>query len=217
LNAARRQPAAAKRTRYHHGDVARELINASLAILSKVGAEGLSLREAARRIGVNHRAVYRHYEDKRALLAAIAEGGYRELGSDMRAAIVAVREAGADRRATFLAIAEAYLRFAQREPARFQVMFGPRLNIDERFPSLEESIRVAVDVLRTELRSIGPQAPSRIRRDLGITLWSSIHGMTSLVLGGRIPLRDTQLKTYVANIIGPVVDTILTVLSTTSP
>jgi hypothetical protein len=41
--------------------------------------------------------------------------------------------------------------------------------------------------------------------------------MTSLVLGGRIPLRDTQLKTYVANIIGPVVDTILTVLSTTSP
>ena len=199
------------RDRYHHGDLARELMQASLAILSEVGVDGLSLREAARRAGVNHRAVYRHYEDKRALLAAIAEAGYRQLAADMQAAVAAAQGGGARR--VLLTIAEAYLRFAQREPARFQVMFGPRLNEDQRFPSLEEAIKDAVAVLARELKLAGPGAPSTVRRDAGITLWSTMHGLSSLVLARRIRLSKAQLASYVVKVVDPVVDGLLRVLS----
>lgn len=143
------KPAKKARASYHHGDLARELIQASLEILSEVGAEALSLREAARRAGVNHRAVYRHYADKRALLAAIAEAGYRALRDDVQEAVdrSGAGETGAERaRLALTSIAEAYVRFALREPARYQVMFGPRLNRDERFPELERAIQELVAV-----------------------------------------------------------------------
>ena len=201
------------RGRYHHGDLARELMQASLSILSEVGADGLSLREAARRAGVNHRAVYRHYEDKRALLAAIAEAGYQQLAADMRQAVETARGASSGApRASLLAVAEAYMRFALREPARFHVMFGPRLNEDERFPSLEEAIKQTVAVLARELKSAGPGTPSAVRRDAGITLWSTMHGLTSLVLARRIRLREAYVHSYVVNVVSPVVDGLLQTL-----
>ena len=221
------------RTNYHHGDLARELVQASLDILGEVGAEGLSLREAARRVGVNHRAVYRHFADKRALLAAIAESGYRQLSADMRAAVASIaapplragggaaraaesRRAAATgprERATLLAIAEAYLRFALREPARFQVMFGPRLNQDDAFPQLEVVIRETVDILARELKLAGPSAGSAVRRDAGISLWSTMHGLSSLVLARRIPLKPALVHSYATKVVGPVVDGLLHTLA----
>ena len=206
------KPAKKARASYHHGDLARELIQASLEILKEVGAEALSLREAARRVGVNHRAVYRHYEDKRALLAAIAEAGYRALSADMQEAVnnAGASETGTERaRLTLTAIAEAYLRFALREPARYQVMFGPRLNRDDRFPELERVIQELVAVLFRELKAAGPGAPTIVLRDHGISLWSTMHGMSSLVLAGRIPLRSHYVRSYVAKVVGPVVEGIL--------
>lgn len=188
-------------------------MQASLAILSEVGADGLSLREAARRVGVNHRAVYRHYEDKRALLAAIAEAGYQQLTADLQTAVQGLDPAAeSGSRPVFLAIAEAYLRFAWREPARFQVMFGPRLNQDERFPSLEAAIKDTVSVLARELKRAGPGTPTALRRDAGITLWSTMHGLSSLVLAQRIQLREAYVHSYVTKVVAPVVDGLLDVL-----
>ena len=198
---------------YHHGDLARALIQASLEIMAEVGAEGLSLREAARKAGVNHRAVYRHYEDKRALLAAIAEGGYRQLTA---AALAAIAERvpntlkGAKRtRAALLEVAETFLRFAKAEPARYQVMFGPRLNRDARFPELEEAISGTVKVLVDALAQVAPARSDIDRRDAGITFLAAIHGLSSLILAGRIRLRDAYLHDYVHKTIGPVVDGML--------
>ena len=61
---------------YHHGDLKNALLEASLKLIGEVGPEAFTLREVARALGVNHTAVYRHFEDKRALLAAIAEQGF---------------------------------------------------------------------------------------------------------------------------------------------
>ena len=200
----------APRAQYHHGDLRHALLEATVQILAEVGAEAFTLREAARRAGVNHRAIYRHFEDKQALLAAIAEEGYRALGAEMQAAVEAIElpdNAPTQQRIDRLvAFAEAYLRFARREPARFQVMFGPRLNADERFPSLEEAIKSTVRVLSGELKALAPLAPSRARRDAGLSLWSTIHGLSSLVLSGRVPLSDRHLKSYVATLLTPVAE-----------
>ncbi|MET0391270.1 MAG: TetR/AcrR family transcriptional regulator [Polyangiales bacterium] len=206
------------RTTYHHGDLARELMSASLQLLTEVGADGLSLREAARRAGVNHRAVYRHYEDKRALLAAIAEAGYYALRDDLQAAVMtldapASAEPGPTHaRVELLALAEAYLRFARREPARYQVMFGPRLNLDGRFPGLERAIQALIAVLERTLKLAGPTVSGRDRRDAGLSFLSAIHGMSGLVLVNRIRLREDYIHSYVAKLMTPVVDGLLGVL-----
>ena len=72
---------------YHHGDLKKALIDSGVEILSEKGIKNLSLREAARRAGVSHTAPYRHFEDKDALLAAIAEEGFLRLIQKLEAGI----------------------------------------------------------------------------------------------------------------------------------
>jgi hypothetical protein len=88
-------------------------------------------------------------------------------------------------------------------------MFGPRLNEDERFPELETAIRAAVRVLEGELGAAAPDAPSRSRRDAGIALWASVHGIASLVIVGRVPLKDSHVTRYVDVLLRPTVRGIL--------
>lgn len=54
-----------------------QLLETALALFSERGVDGASMRELARRAGVNVAAAYHHFDSKRALLRAVFE----ELGS----------------------------------------------------------------------------------------------------------------------------------------
>src|SRR5687767_2010801 len=71
---------------YHHGDLRRALVDAGLRLIAKRGVEGFTLRETARVAGVSQTAPYRHFPDKAALLAAVAEEGFRGMAEYMKAA-----------------------------------------------------------------------------------------------------------------------------------
>ena len=58
--------------RYHHGDLAAELLVAVEELAGKFGWEAVSLRAAAKALGVSPPAAFKHYADKRALLTALA-------------------------------------------------------------------------------------------------------------------------------------------------
>jgi AcrR family transcriptional regulator len=125
-----KRPRRPRRSTYHHGDLPRALRDAATRLLAERGSDGLTLREAARLVGVNHAAAYRHFADKRALLAAVAEDGYAKLAREMH---------GADTRSPDPAerlrrIGTAYVSFARADPALFALMTGPRLNEDGRYP-----------------------------------------------------------------------------------
>ena len=62
---------------YHHGDLRRAVVVAALEILSETQSLEFSLRELARRAGVSHNAPYKHFADKRELLAAVSAVGFR--------------------------------------------------------------------------------------------------------------------------------------------
>ena len=119
--AARKKTSSQPKPRYHHGDLRRALIDASLALIAEEGFSALTLREVARRAGVTHAAPYRHFADKEALLAAVAEEGFRAMASDMRERMD--KETSPTER--LLACGVAYVLFAVRHPSHFRVMFGP--------------------------------------------------------------------------------------------
>ena len=73
-------PKVRTRATYHHGDLRQALIDATLAIIVEDrDAANVSLRAAARRVGVSQAAPYRHFANKDALLAAVAEEGFQQL------------------------------------------------------------------------------------------------------------------------------------------
>jgi AcrR family transcriptional regulator len=193
------------RATYHHGDLHRALVDAAAAIIGEVGAEAFTLREAARRIGVNHRAAYRHFEDKASLLAAVAEQGFRDL---LDAARAEVERAGAtDPEARLLAAARAYVQYAAHHPAHFRVMFGPRLNEGGHFVAVDRLVEEAYVLLESEVRA--GMALGHFAADPGphpmIAVWSSMHGLASLVLMKRVEVPDGRVGGWVDRVMGKVV------------
>ncbi|HXQ14131.1 MAG TPA: helix-turn-helix domain-containing protein [Caulobacteraceae bacterium] len=74
------------RDTYRHGNVRAEAIDAAYCLVAAEGHEALSLRRVADTVGVAHRSLYNHFEDREALLDAVAERGYAELAAALRPA-----------------------------------------------------------------------------------------------------------------------------------
>ena len=106
---------------YHHGDLRRVLIDAALDLVGEGGPEAVSVREAARRAGVSPGAPFRHFPSRDALMTAVAEEAQRRFRPEIEAALAAAacrRSAGAVSRHS----GSAYLRWAMRNPAHFEII-----------------------------------------------------------------------------------------------
>src|SRR6202451_4822069 len=76
--------ASKKASNYHHGALRDALIHAAREILESQGYEALTLRAAARCVGVSQAAPYNHFADKVAFLAGVAAQGFSEFAAAMR-------------------------------------------------------------------------------------------------------------------------------------
>lgn len=103
---------------YHHGDLRRVLIDAALQLAAE-GAE-VSVREAARRAAVSPGAPFRHFPNRDALMAAAAEEAQRRFRAEIETALAEAPAAGP--LARFRAFGLAYLRWAMRNPAHFEII-----------------------------------------------------------------------------------------------
>ncbi|WP_246230209.1 TetR/AcrR family transcriptional regulator [Bradyrhizobium cytisi] len=103
---------------YHHGDLRRVLIDAALQLAAE-GAE-VSVREAARRAAVSPAAPFRHFPNRDALMAAVAGEAQRRFRVEIEAALREVPSA--DPLARFRAFGIAYVRWAIRNPAHFEII-----------------------------------------------------------------------------------------------
>jgi AcrR family transcriptional regulator len=180
-----RKPTPKSKSRYHHGDLRRALIDASLALIAEEGFGALTLREVARRAGVTHAAPYRHFADKEALLAAVAAEGFRAMAERMRVRMDAA-EGPAGR---LVASGVAYVLFAVQHPAHFRVMFGPHFTHPPDFKRQEqEQGTSAFDLLMTTIEQ--GQRAGALRegepRVLSLTAWSLVHGLASLLVDGQL-------------------------------
>ena len=105
---------------YHHGDLRRVLIAAALELAEEGGADGVSVREAARRAGVSPGAPFRHFPSRNDLMSAVAEEAQRRFRSAIAAAIA--ETSSEDPLVRFRAFGLAYLRWAMKNPAHFEVI-----------------------------------------------------------------------------------------------
>ncbi|MES1157808.1 MAG: TetR/AcrR family transcriptional regulator [Haliangium ochraceum] len=179
------------RDAYQHGNLREALIQAGLRLLAEGGVENLSLRAAAQLAGVSHAAPYRHFRDKEALVAAVAERGFTLLDSAMREELA--RCASSDTRDRVVALGVGYLAFATRHPAYLQVIFSGALSRrhvpaeltaagDAAYRTLRDT--VAAGIARGELRAGDPERVS-------LACWSLVHGLATLLINSAIPSPST--------------------------
>ena len=173
--------------RYHHGSLRVALIDATRRLLLDRDPEALSLRQAAREVGVSANAPYRHFADKDALLAAVAAEGFKALTESFRNTASTNGSNGTRRRLE--AIGEVYGEFAVREPGLVRVMFGPRLRAADRHPGLDEAEREAFAELVQAVEEAGATTPEEAIRS-AVGLWSVMHGFATLKADGAFGFLD---------------------------
>ncbi|MBL8991699.1 MAG: TetR/AcrR family transcriptional regulator, partial [Spirochaetia bacterium] len=128
---------------YHHGDLKKALIQAALKILASEGSRGMTLRQVAKKAGVSHAAPYAHFKHKEALLAEVAEEGFRLFSEAL--------EAAASKKLppweSFLKIGEAYIDFSRKHPAHFDLIFSDAVPICDDYPDLKRESERSFGVL----------------------------------------------------------------------
>ena len=143
--------------------------------------EGLTLRGVGEALGVSRTALYRHFSNKQALVAAVAREGFRTF----RLALVEAWERKGRGRAGLDAMGAAYLQFAVNHPSHYRAMFGrfdgscerdPEL-IDEAQGAFRALLDAVVEPARGLVRNDDPQVGGEIH-------WSVTHGIAMLVIDG---------------------------------
>jgi AcrR family transcriptional regulator len=170
---------------YHHGNLRRALLDEALSTIRTEGVEALTLREIGSRVGVSRTALYRHFADKRALLAAVATEGFRSL----REQLAAAWNEGGRGRAAFESMGAVYVRFAVANPSHYRVMFGgfvdPKVSEPELIIEAAGAFQALVDAVAALQRD------ALLRNDDTLTMarhiWAVVHGVAMLAIDGQLP------------------------------
>ena len=171
---------------FHHGNLRQCLIDAAL---SEPDIEGLSLRQLAAGLGVTAAAAYRHFGSREELLFEVARCGFdllRQRFADVFDITVLPADAN-EACLRLIHLAQAYLEFADDEPALWRLIFGAQAEVYRQTidvqgdPKSYEYLPAALSGLH--LNGVITVNPSE--RD-ALFAWSAVHGAATL-RGGRVP------------------------------
>ena len=180
----RRSPAAKP---YHHGDLRRALIDAALRLAEQGGVEGISVREAARLAGVSPGAPFRHFETRDALMTAVAEEAQRRFRVEIDT--VLAEAPASDPLSRFRSFGLAYLRWAMRNPAHFEIISTGRYFNHDGAAALSRDnaeLIAMIERLLEDALAQGQLRPSDLKT-LKVAGRALVYGFARMNLDGHLP------------------------------
>ena len=158
------------------------LVAAASDLLDAGGQGAVTLRAVAEVVGVSHNAPYRHFRDRSALLAAVAE---RDLDM-LREAFQAKADSPQDARSSLRAAVMVMIAYAREHPARYRLLFSdPGLtSVDG---ALEAAAFCSFQAFAAIVRRCQSDGGLRLIETATLTglIHATLHGAIDLELGGR--------------------------------
>jgi AcrR family transcriptional regulator len=167
------------RPTYHHGDLFRALVTASLDLVRAGGPDAVTVREVARRLEVSPAAIYRHFPDREALLGEVARQVRQDLARRLLEEAAGIDAADPRVRSIrrFLALGRGYIGFARDAPNLLAAAFLPIAppGGEAEDPNPWQILASALD----DLVAAGAMPPER-RAGAEVIAWSAVHGFATL-------------------------------------
>ncbi|MDQ1103067.1 AcrR family transcriptional regulator [Nocardioides zeae] len=172
-------------------DMRARVLRAALDELSVTGVVGISLRAIARRVGMTHQAISHYFTSRSALFTQLAVEGFGALRAEIRETLAALPEADpadptvdpADRAVDRVAaVGAAYLRFAEEQPALFDLLYGGGASLTDggaAFDAARAAVWQEFFPVVAHARDHGWGGDVGVE-DLGLTAWAVLLGMTRL-------------------------------------
>ena len=158
------------------------IIDAARDLAEADGWDAVTTRRLAEKVEYSQPVLYSHFKGKDAIVRAVAIQGCGELARLLRKA----RPSRGESR--LRAAAEAYLEFARRRPALYDAMFVQQSDIPW---GTDEVPQELLDAFGELVAAVEPVRGDRDLEALTEVFWSSLHGIATLVQGGRLrPAHD---------------------------
>lgn len=159
----------------------RALIQAATELLETQGLAAVTLRAVGQRAGVSRTTPYRHFENKEALLSAVALQFFEHLEEQLTEGLS--REDAAHSRLEALLLT--YVHFILQHPERYRLMLGHEVRSAQDETIYAASQRVFALFVQEVARAQeeGTLAP-KDSLQVAALLFSSGHGIADLALGG---------------------------------
>lgn len=165
---------------------------AARRIAAEEGWPAVTVRRLADAIEYSQPVLYSHFENRDAVVAAVAIEGFRELAALLGKA---GEENVADPAVAASAVAATYLAFAADQPALYAAMF-----------TMPTSLRFAVANTPPEARAafaaLAAVVPQPDRDTATELFWATLHGLAELDRSGRIrpDAREERLRLAARNL-----------------
>ena len=183
------------------------IARAARRLLDKEGVEAVTMRRVAAAVDITAMAVYRHYADRKALLNALADEGFRELAAQLTAERTAAgtntgTNTDADTRSfeeRLTRVLDVNLSFSLENPRLFELMFLVPREGARQYPRDFAAGKSPTANLMAELVQEG--IASGYFREVDVwaivfetgALW---QGLMMLYLGGRVSMSATRFRAY---------------------
>jgi AcrR family transcriptional regulator len=167
-------------------DTRARLLAGAVELVRAGGVDALTLRALGDHCGLSRGAPYRHFEDKDALVRALAAAGLRELTRRMARSARTTKGRGSPLRRAM----EAYVRWATANPDWYRLTFQHKAATHAaggNDPDLEDAAQVMlafVTGLVAEAQASGDVPPGDPKQVVGI-LWAALHGAVDLHNAGH--------------------------------
>ncbi|MGH7285485.1 MAG: TetR/AcrR family transcriptional regulator [Polyangiaceae bacterium] len=161
-----------------------KLLTEARDLFLEVGVARCSLREVARRAHVSPAAVYRHFEDKEALIHQVCTMGLEIFYGYLVKALAAKSP-----RARLDACAEQYLRFGLEHRRDYRMIFMSDLDdMPDVSPGSPEDRGPTYQFLMDRVRECMEAGVIREADvdETAATIWAHVHGLVSLRLAGQL-------------------------------
>jgi AcrR family transcriptional regulator len=158
-----------------------QIVETAASLLSDGGAEAVTMRAIAERIGYSPTTIYHHFDDRDALMATVLDRAFGVFRAALGDALAAHEQPAARIRA----MGQAYVDFALAHPREYQLMLVQRPDYLVRLgPEEGASFSESLGAL-TELVGNSPAGRSgRVTPHAGANaLWGAMHGIAALSTG----------------------------------
>lgn len=157
-----------------------EIMNAARELFVRDGYANVSMRKIAEKIGYSPTTIYLYFKDKNDLLYQICEQTFERLARNIKS-IEQLSDQPLEKLRSGL---REYIYFGLKHPSQYEIVFITPLLISDK-PDFEETNgRLAFDTLR---RVVSECVEANLLKSKDIelisqTLWTGIHGITSLLI-----------------------------------
>ncbi len=173
-----------QRAAYRHGNLPAAVLDETIADLADADPVAINFHRIAKRLGVSHSAIYRHYPSKQDLIDALAQRGFERLGECLADALVGMDDASRQER--IIAMGIGYVHCAVDNPILMRVTFSSSVDRN-RETGVAPVARRALGFLHHEVVAaaaeglLGDKNPPDVTR----YLWAGVHGEALLRIETR--------------------------------